>query len=139
MMYLYTAITAIVGLIAGILLAACTKKAEGVVYGKRDKVGRIINIVLIPVYIALSLIYIAISMFASPAHDGFLGILSWLVCLIIAVAPASCGLGLGFSASLRKKGRSKLSFIAQFAGIAGCALGIILFVVFYGNLLASIN
>ena len=139
MMYLYTAITTIVGLIAGILLAACTKKAEGVVYGKRDKVGRIINIVLIPVYVVLSLVYIAITIFTSPAHDGFLGVLSWLVCLIIAVAPASCGLGLGFSASLRKKGRSKQSFIAQFAGIAGCALGIILFVVFYGNLLASIN
>ena len=139
MMYLYTGITAIVGLIAGILLAACTKKAEGVVYGKRDKVGRIINIVLIPVYVVLSLVYIALTIFTSPAHDGFLGILSWLVCLIIAVAPASCGLGLGLSASLRKKGRSKQSFIAQFAGIAGCALGIILFVVFYGNLLASIN
>ena len=139
MMYLYTAIAAIVGLIAGILLAACTKKAEGVVYGKRDKAGRVINIVLIPVYIVLSLIYVAISMFASPAHDGFLGMLSWLVCLLIAVAPASCGLGLGFSASLRKKGRSKLSFIMQFAGIAGCILGVVLFMVFYGNLLASLN
>ena len=138
-MYLYTAITAAIGLIAGILLAACTKKAEGVVYEKLDKAGRITNIVLIPVYLVLSLIYVAISMFASPAHDGFLGMLSWLVCLIIAVAPASCGLGLGFSASLRKKGRSKLSFIAQFAGFAGCILGVVLFVVFYGNLLASLN
>ena len=138
-MYLYTAITAVIGLIAGIFLAACTKKAEGVVYEKLDKAGRITNIVLIPVYIVLSLIYVAISMFASPAHDGFLGMLSWLVCLIIAAAPAFCGLGLGFSASLRKRGRSKQSFIAQFAGIAGCALGVILFVVFYGNLLASLN
>ena len=138
-MYLYTAITAAIGLIAGILLAACTKKAEGVVYEKLDKAGRITNIVLIPVYLVLSLIYVAISMFASPAHDGFLGMLSWLVCLIIAVAPASYGLGLGFSASLRKKGRSKLSFIIQFAGFAGCILGVVLFVVFYGNLLASLN
>ena len=138
-MYLYTAITAAIGLIAGILLAACTKKAEGVVYEKLDKAGRITNIVLIPVYIVLSLIYVAVSMFASPAHDGFLGMLSWLVCLIIAVAPASCGLSLGFSASLRKKGRSKLSFIIQFAGFAGCILGVVLFVVFYGNLLASLN
>ena len=138
-MYLYTAIAAIIGLIAGILLAACTKKAEGVVYGKLDKVGRVTNIVLIPVYVVLSLVYIAIAIFTAPAHDGFLGMLSWLVCLIIAAAPASCGLGLGFAASLRKKGRSKQSFIAQFAGIAGCALGIILFVVFYGNLLASLN
>ena len=139
MMYLYTAIATILGLIAGIVLAACTKKAEGVTYGKLDKAGRITNIVLIPVYVVLSLVYIALTIFTSPAHDGFLGILSWLVCLIIAVAPASCGLGLGLSASPRKKGRSKQSFIAQFAGIAGCALGIILFVVFYGNLLASLN
>ena len=139
MMYLYTALATIIGLIAGIILAACTKKAEGVTYGKLDKAGRITNIVLIPVYIVLSLVYIAITIFTSPARDGLLGVLSWLVCLIIAVAPASCGLGLGFSASLRKKGRSKQSFIAQFAGIAGCALGIVLFVVFYGNLLASLN
>ena len=139
MMYLYTAIATILGLIAGIVLAACTKKAEGVTYGKLDKAGRITNIVLIPVYIVLSLVYIGVSMFASPAHDGFLGILSWLVCAIIAVAPASCGLGLGFSAFLRKKGRSKPSFIVQFAGIAGCMLGVVLFFVFYGNLLASLN
>ena len=139
MMYLYTAITTIIGLIAGILLAACTKKAEGVTYGKLDKAGRITNIVLIPVYIVLSLVYIAITIFTSPAHDGLLGVLSWLVCLIIAVAPASCGFGLGLSVSLRKKGRSKPSFIVQFAGIAGCVLGVILFLVFYGNLLASLN
>ena len=138
-MYLYTAIAAIIGLIAGILLAACTKKDKGVVYGKLDKAGRITNIVLIPVYIVLSLVYIAVAMFASPAHDGFLGVLSWLVCVIIAAAPASCGLALGLSASLRKKGRSKPSFIVQFAGIAGCVLGVVLFVVFYGNLLSSLN
>ena len=139
MMYLYTALATIIGLIAGIILAACTKKADGVTYGKLDKAGRITNIMLIPVYIVLSLVYIGITIFTSPAHDGILGILSWLVCIIIAVAPASCGLGLGFSASARKKGRSKLSFIVQFAGIAACALGIIMFVLFYGNLLRSLN
>ena len=139
MMYLYTAIATIIGLIAGIILAARTKKAEGVTYGKRDKAGRITNIVLIPVYIVLSLVYIAVTIFTSSAHDGLLGVLSWLVCLIIAVAPASCGIGLGLSASLRKKGRSKPSFIVQFAGIAGCMLGVVLFFVFYGNLLASLN
>lgn len=139
MMYLYTAIATIIGLIAGIILAACTKKAEGVSYGKLDKASRITNIVLIPVYLVLSLVYIAITIFTSPAHDGLLGVLSWIVCLIIAVAPASCGFGLGLSASLRKKGRSKPSFIVQFAGLAGCVLGVILFLVFYGNLLASLN
>ena len=139
MMYLYTALTTIIGLIAGIILAASTKKAEGVTYGKLDKAGRITNIVLIPVYFVLSLVYIGISLFASPAHDGFLGVLSWLVCIIIAIAPATCGLGLGFSASLRKKGKSKLSFAVQFAGFAGCVLGVVLFVLLYGNLLSSLN
>ena len=138
-MYLYTAITAVIGLIAGIFLAACTKKAEGVVYEKLDKAGRITNIVLIPVYVVLSLIYVAISMFASPAHDGFLGMLSWLVCLLIAVAPASCGLGLGFSASLRKKGRSKLSFAVQFAGFVGIGLTVGMYCLFAGNLLRYLN
>ena len=46
-MYLYIVIEAIVGILAGILLAACSKKAEGVVYGTLDKVGRITNILLI--------------------------------------------------------------------------------------------
>ena len=138
-MYLCTTLATILGLIVGIILAVRTKKADGVTYGKLDKAGRITNIVLIPVYVVLSLVYIVISMFASPAHDGFLGILSLLVCAIIAVAPASCGLGLGFSASLRKKGRSKLSFAVQFAGVAACVLSIIMFVLFYGNLLDSLN
>ena len=138
-MYLFAAVAAIVALIAGILLAACTKKAEGVVYGKLDKAGRITNIVLIPLYIFLTIFCIAISMFSNPDHGGFLEILGWIVCVIIASAPLSCGLGLGFSASLRKKGRSKLSFILQFAGIAGSALSISLFMLFYGNLLKSLN
>ena len=138
-MYLFAAVAAIVALIAGILLAACTKKAEGVVYGKLDKAGRITNIVLIPLYIFLTIFCIAISMFSNPRYDGFLGIVGWIVCVIIASAPLSCGLGLGFSASLRKKGRSKLSFILQFAGIAGSALSIGLFMLFYGNLLKSLN
>ena len=138
-MFLYTVIVAIVALIAGILLAACSKKADGIVYGKLDKAGRITNIVLIPVYLILSVFVMALSFFSAPEYDGFLGILGWIVCVIIASAPLACGLGLGFSASLRKKGRSKLSFIVQFAGIAGCALSIALFMLFYGNLLSSLN
>ena len=138
-MFLYTVIVAIVAVIAGILLAACSKKADGIVYGKLDKAGRITNIVLIPVYLILSVFVMALSFFSAPEYDGFLGILGWIVCVIIASAPLACGLGLGFSVSLRKKGRSKLSFIVQFAGIAGCALSIALFMLFYGNLLSSMN
>ena len=121
-MYLYAAFAAIVGMIAGIILAVRAKKAEGVVYGKLDKVGRITNILLIPVYFVLALFCIAISMFSVPDYDGFLGILGWIVCIIIASAPAASGLGLGFSASLRKKGKSKQSFAVQFAGVIAMAL-----------------
>ena len=138
-MYLVSIIAAIVALVAGILMAACSKKAEGVVYGKLDKAGRITNIVLIPVYIGLAIFITAVSIFTAPEYDGFLGILGWIVCVIIAIAPLFSGLGLGFSVALRKKGKSKQSFIVQFAGFAGSALSILLFVIFYGNLLSSLN
>ena len=138
-MYLLASLAVIVSLIAGIVLAVRGKKAEDVVYGKLDKAGRVTNIVLIPVYAVWSILCVVVSVFAEPAYDGFLGILGWIVCILIASGPVACGLGLGFSVSLRKKGRSKQSFIVQFAGVAGCALAIILFVLFYDNLLASLN
>ena len=40
-MFLYTTVSAAVAVIAGILIAVCTKKAEDVVYTKLDKAGRI--------------------------------------------------------------------------------------------------
>ena len=138
-MVLFAAAAAVISLIAGILMAACTKKADDVIYGKLDKAGQITNILLIPVYIFLTLFVMALSMFSEPEYDGILGVLGWIVCIIIASAPLFCGLGIGFSASLRKKGKSKLSFIVQFAGAAGCALSVILFMLFYGNLLSSLN
>ena len=138
-MYLLAALVTIASLVVGIVITVSSKKAEDITYGKLDKAGKITNILLIPVYIFLSIFCIVISMFTAPGYDGFLGIFGWIVCVIIASAPLTCGLGLGFSASLRKKGKSKLSFVIQFAGIAGCALSIILFLVFYDNLLSSLN
>ena len=138
-LYLLAALATIASLIVGIVLTVRSKKSDGVLYGGLDKAGRITNIILIPIYIALSLFCTAISLFSEPEYTGFLGILGWIVCVIIAVAPLSCGLGLGLSVSLRKKGKSKQSFIIQFAGIAGSALSIGLFMLFYGNLLTSIN
>ena len=138
-MIIYFAIETIATLVAAIIIAARAKKADGVVYGKLDKAGRITNILLIPIYICLTLFSLAISFFTYPEYDGFLGILGWIVTLIIASPPALCSLGLGFSVALRKKGRSKLSFAVQFAGVAGVALAFLLFVVFYGNLLHSLN
>ena len=138
-MLIVIVLIAIAAVVAGILIAACSKKRDGVVYGKLDKAGRITNIVLIPVYICLALFTMAVSFFAYPEYDGFLGILGWIVTVIIISAPLSCGLGLGFSVALRKKGKSKQSFAIQFLGLAGTALSIALFCIFYGNLLSSLN
>ena len=57
-MFLYTVIEAIVGIAAFILLAVCTKKADGVVYGRLDKVGIATNILLTVLYICISPLYL---------------------------------------------------------------------------------
>lgn len=138
-MFLYTVIEAVAGVLAFILLAVCTKKAEGVVYGKLDKAGRITNILLIPVYLCLSPLALFLGMISSPRHDGFLGILGWIVSIIIASAALFCGLGLGLSVALRKKGKSKQSFIVQFAGVIGIGLCVGLYCLFAGNLIKYLN
>ena len=46
-MFLYTSIEAIVAVVAGILIAVCTKKADDVTYSKLDKIGRVTNILLL--------------------------------------------------------------------------------------------
>ena len=78
-MIIYFAIETIATLVAAIIIAARAKKADGVVYGKLDKAGRITNILLIPIYICLTLFSLAISFFTYPEYDGFLGILGWIV------------------------------------------------------------
>jgi hypothetical protein len=37
-MFLYTVTEAVIAVIAGILIAVCSKKADGVTYGKLDKI-----------------------------------------------------------------------------------------------------
>ena len=138
-MFLYTSIGAAIAVISGIFLAARTKKADGVVYSKLDKAGRITNILLIPLYVCLAPLYMFLGMVARPRYDGFLGILGWIVAIIMGSASLPCGLGLGFSVALRKKGRSRLSFAVQFAGVLGIAITLILFFLFYGNLLRPLN
>lgn len=137
-MIIYTLLEAIVGVIAGILLAACTKKAEGVVYGKLDKAGRITNILLLLLYIICCPVCMVFGIISMPSHSGLLGILGWLVSLIIASATLFAGLGLGASVALRKKGESKKSFIVQFAGVAGVILTVGLYAL-AGNLLQSLD
>ena len=138
-MFLYTIIEAIIGIAAFILLAACTKKADGVVYGKWDKAGRITNIILTIVYACLSPLYLFLGMISSPRHDGLLGILGNIVSILIASAALFCGLGLGFSVALRKKGKSKQSFAVQFVGLVAIGLAVGMYCLFTGNLLRYLN
>ena len=138
-MYLYTVIEAVVAVVGGLLLAVCTKKAEGVVYGKLDKIGWVTNILLLLFYLGFSYVYLFLGIIANPRYDGFLGILGWIVAVVMASAALFCGIGLGLSVAFRKQGRSKLSFAVQFAGIGGIALTFLLFFLFYGNLLKPIN
>ena len=138
-MELFTNIEAVIAVVAGLLIAIFSKKADGVVYGKLDRAGQITNIFLLSVYVCLSPLYIFLSWISSPAHDGFLGILGWIVAFLISTAPVFCFVGLGLSVALRKKGKSKQSFIVQFAGVAGIALTLLLYAVFAGNLLKYLN
>ena len=138
-MFLYTTIEAIVAVAAYILLATCSKKTEGLMYTKLDKAGRITNILLLLVYACFSPLYLFLGMISSPRYEGFLGALGWFVSILIASAALFCGLGLGFSVILRKKGRSKLSFIVQFAGVIGIGLSVGMYCLFAGNLLRYLN
>ena len=138
-MFLYTVLEAIIGVIAGLFLAIRTKKADGVVYGKLDKAGWITNVLLTILYIFLSPLYLFFGMISSPRHEGFLGILGWIVSIIIASAALFCGLGLGFSVSLRKKGQSKRSFVVQFAGLVAIGLSVGLYCLLAGNLIQYLN
>ena len=138
-MFLYTVLEAVIAVILGIFLAIRTKKAGGVIYSKLDKAGRITNILLIPVYICLAPLYLFLGMISLPAYAGFLGMVGWIVSIINASAALFCGLGLGFSVALRKKGKSKLSFAVQFAGLVGIGLAVGMYCLFAGNLLESLN
>ena len=102
-MFLYTTIEAIVAVVAGFLLAACTKKSGDVTYGKLDRIGQITNILLLLFYVGFSYVYLFLGIIANPRYDGFLGILGWVVSVIMASAALFCGIGLGLSVAFRKK------------------------------------
>ena len=139
-MDIYIITEAIVGIIAGLLLAVCTKREKNVIYGKLDRAGQITNILLLLVYVCFSYFYMGLALFANPRYDtGILGLLGWTIAILMASAALICGVGLGLSVAFRKKGRSKLSFAVQFAGVGAIALTLILFFLFYGNLLKPIN
>ena len=139
-MYLYFAFAAIAGLVAGIIIAARSKKTEGVVYGTLDKVGVATNILLIPIYAIVTAFFFFLAMLGmNPESGGFMGIISWIMSIVCNSAPALCGIGLGASVAWRKKGKSVRSFLAQFAGIAGFAVVFLIFILVGDYVFASLN
>ena len=139
-MFLYVVIEAIVGIVAGILLARCTKREENISYGKLDVAGKITNIVLLVLYATLSPFYLFIGMISEGGYkSGFLGVLGWVIAIIIASAALFCGLGLGASVALRKKGKSKLGFAIQFVGVVAIVLSFLLYGLFVGDLICPLN
>ena len=135
----YTILGALAGIVIGILIAVRTKRAEGLTYNKLDKIGRVTNVLLILAYTFLSPVYLLLGALSEPSCEGFLWIIAAILGTISASAAIFCSLGLGFSVALRKKGKSKLSFIVQFAGFVGIALTILIYGLFAGSLLTSIN
>ena len=140
MMYLYFALVAIAALVVGIIIAVRSKKADGVEYGKLDKVGKVTNVILIPIYfVAMTYCYFLVMLGYSPRGEGILAVVAWVLAIIGATAPSLCALGLGASVALRKKGKSQKSFWVQFSGVVGIAVTILFFVLFCGNLFAPLN
>ena len=138
-MFFYPYLAALAGIVSAIWLAVGTKKSEGITYGKLDKAGVITNILLTVVYAFVYPFCLLIGLLCLPAYEGFLGVIGGILCLIASSSTLFCGLGIGFSVSLRKKGKSKLSFAVQFAGFVGIGLMLLIFFTCYGTLLDTLN
>ena len=82
-MFLYTVIEAIIAVIAGILIAICTKKADRVTYSKPDRIGQVTNVLLCLFYVGFSFFYLFLGILANPRYNGFPG---WIVSIIMASA-----------------------------------------------------
>ena len=138
-MFVYVILEALVGIIAGLVLAIRTKKDASVTYGSLDRFGKFTNILLLVVYVCASPLYMFIGMICAPAQDGVLGILGWIISIVCASAAFFCFLGLGLSVMWRKHGKSGKSFAVQFMGVISIALTVALYLIFEGTLLQTLN
>ncbi len=138
-MYYYIIFCIIAGILSYVLLGVLTKKADDVVYGTLDKFGKFTNVLLTIGYVLISPVYLFLGLISCPNHEGFLGVIGWIVSFLNSSTALCCGLGLGLSVMWRKKGKSKKSFAIQFLGVASIAFTIISYCVFVGNLLQTLN
>ena len=138
-MEIYVILEAIVGIVLAVVIAKRAKKADGVAYGALDRAGRVTNVLLSILYIPALLACMLLGAIGSPCAEGFLWVIALIVALINSSAPLFAALGIGFSVALRKQGKSKASFLVQFAGILGIALTFALSSLFSGSLLSTLN
>ena len=138
-MFFYLVLEALVGIIAAIVIVVRVKKSENTVYGKLDRAGRITNLVLAGVYAFSAPFYMFLSMISDPDGEGILIVLGVLFSAIIASVSLICSLGLAFSVALRRKGKARLSFAVQFAGVGAILLALSLYAIFAGSLISTLN
>lgn len=112
------------GVAVGIFIAVRARKDGKSVPTTLDRISLITNVVLIPVYAIFSVLMLFMAAItdttygASSLQEFFAVIFS----LVIAAAPIYCGIALGMSVSLRRKGRRLAGFLVQFAGFGGFIL-----------------
>lgn len=111
----------VAGVAIGILLAVRARKIEAAVPTALDRVSLVINITLIPVYLILSILMMFMALITGTSYgaSSLQEIFAEVFSFVIAAAPIYCGIALGLSVSLRRKGRSLAGFLVQFAGFGG--------------------
>ena len=111
----------IAGVAIGILIAVRARKIEAAVPTALDRVSLVTNIILIPVYLILSILMMFMALITGTSYgaSSVQNIFAEVFSFVIAAAPIYCGIALGLSVSLRRKGRSLAGFLVQFAGFGG--------------------
>ena len=111
----------VAGVAIGILLAVRARKIKAAVPTALDRVSLVINITLIPVYLILSILMMFMALITGTSYgaSSLQEIFAEVFSFVIAAAPIYCGIALGLSVSLRRKGRSLAGFLVQFAGFGG--------------------
>ena len=111
----------VAGVAIGILLAVRARKIKAAVPTALDRVSLVINITLIPVYLIFSVLMLFMALITGTSYgaSSLQEIFAEVFSFVIAAAPIYCGIALGLSVSLRRKGRSLAGFLVQFAGFGG--------------------
>lgn len=127
------------GIAAGAAIALGARPAEHPEPNSLALATRICSICLIPVYAVLCLPSVVLAGITDTSLQAGPGtqILAVVVAVLAGAAPLYCGVGLGLSAALGKKGRGRAAFRMQFAGFAGIAFSLLVLVL--GDLIPGIS